>query len=192
MAKKISTKSRIIEAAWKLFRAKGYEETTIEDIIALSGTSKGTFYHYFAGKDALLSSLSDLFDSYYEELYPSLPKDMNRVDMLIDLCQKVHQMIGEEIQLNVLAYLYSSQVVTKGNRHLLDQNRFYYQMIREIVEDGFRRGEIRSDLTVAEVSRIYSMCERAIIYDYCICDGAVDLGEYTTKTIPILLAGLRA
>lgn len=192
MAKKISTKSRIIEAAWKLFRAKGYEETTIEDIIALSGTSKGTFYHYFAGKDALLSSLSDLFDSYYEELYPSLPKDMNRVDMLIDLCQKVHQMIGEEIQLNVLAYLYSSQVVTKGNRHLLDQNRFYYQMIREIVEDGFRRGEIRSDLTVAEVSRIYSMCERAIIYDYCICDGAVDLGEYTTKMIPILLAGLRA
>ncbi|MBO6163598.1 MAG: TetR/AcrR family transcriptional regulator [Lachnospiraceae bacterium] len=192
MAKKISTKSRIIEAAWKLFRAKGYEETTIEDIIALSGTSKGTFYHYFAGKDALLSSLSDLFDSYYEELYPSLPKDMNRVDMLIELCQRVHQMIGEEIQLNVLAYLYSSQVVTKGNRHLLDQNRFYYQMIREIVEDGFRRGEIRSDLTTAEVSRIYSMCERAIIYDYCICDGAVDLGKYTTKMIPILLAGLRA
>lgn len=192
MAKKTSTKNRIVEAAWKLFRAKGYDETTIEDIIALSDTSKGTFYHYFAGKDALLSSLSDLFDSYYEELYPALPTDMNRVDMLITLCQKVHRMIGEEIQLNILSYLYSSQVITKGNRHLLDQNRFYYRMIHEIAEEGFRRKEIREDLTVSEVARIFSMCERAIIYDYCICDGSIDLGDYTDRMIPILLEGLRA
>lgn len=192
MSKKNTTKSRIVESAWKLFRAKGYDETTIEDIISLSGTSKGTFYHYFPGKDALLSSLSDLFDSFYEDLYPSLPKDMNRVDMLIALCRKIHRMIGEEIQLNILAYLYSSQVVTRGNRHLLDQNRYYYRMIQEIAEEGFRRGDIRNDLTVNDVARIFSMCERAIIYDYCIYDGVVNLGDYTDRMIPILLEGLRA
>ena len=45
-------------AAWKLFYEQGYEETTVEDIIFESETSKGSFYHYFDGKDALLSSLS--------------------------------------------------------------------------------------------------------------------------------------
>ena len=35
---------------------------TIEEIIEESGTSRGSFYHYFEGKDALLSSLSFLFD----------------------------------------------------------------------------------------------------------------------------------
>lgn len=192
MSKKKSTKSRIVEAAWKLFQEKGYDETTIEDIIALSGTSKGTFYHYFAGKDTLLSSLSELFDSYYEELVPNIDPEMNAVDKLILMCRQVHRIIGEQIQPNLLAYLYSSQVVTKGDRHLLDRNRYYYSVINEVAEEGIRRGEIRPDLTVREVSQIYSMCERAIIYDYCICDASYDLGDYTDRMIPILLQGIRS
>jgi AcrR family transcriptional regulator len=49
--KRQSTKSRIIKAAWNLFYKKGYDQTTIEDIIVASKTSKGTFYHYFKGKE---------------------------------------------------------------------------------------------------------------------------------------------
>ena len=50
-----NTKSRIVDAAWHLFYRQGYDDTTIDDIIEESGTSKGSFYHYFEGKDALLS-----------------------------------------------------------------------------------------------------------------------------------------
>ena len=53
MAAKGITKKKIVDAAWKLFQEKGYYETTVEDIIALSRTSKSSFYHYFAGKDEL-------------------------------------------------------------------------------------------------------------------------------------------
>ena len=55
--KRRSTKSRIIKAAWNLFYKNGYDNTTVEEIIAASKTSKGTFYHYFKGKEALLNSL---------------------------------------------------------------------------------------------------------------------------------------
>ena len=58
-----STRGRIVSAAWTLFYEQGYENTTVEDILALAGTSKGTFYHYFEGKDALLGTLSVLFDA---------------------------------------------------------------------------------------------------------------------------------
>ena len=59
MAKKNSrnTKGRIIQAAWQLFYQQGYDDTTVEEIIEASGTSRGSFYHYFEGKDALLSSV---------------------------------------------------------------------------------------------------------------------------------------
>ncbi len=45
MAKKNQkkTKSKIVSAAWKLFYEQGYEDTTIEEIIEESGTSKGSF-----------------------------------------------------------------------------------------------------------------------------------------------------
>ena len=107
MTKPQTTKSKIVDAAWSLFREKGYDETTIEDIISLSGTSKGTFYHYFNGKDALLGSLSDIFDSYYEELVERLDPEMNSVDKLIFLSCEAHKMIGERIQPDLLASLYS-------------------------------------------------------------------------------------
>ena len=57
-----NTKGKIINAAWDLFYEQGYEYTTVEEIIEKSGTSKGSFYHYFEGKDALLGSLSYIFD----------------------------------------------------------------------------------------------------------------------------------
>ena len=45
-----NTKGRIITAAWKLFYEQGYEDTTVEDIVFESETSKGSFYHYFEAR----------------------------------------------------------------------------------------------------------------------------------------------
>ena len=53
-----NTKGKIVSAAWKLFYQQGYDDTTIEEIVEESGTSRGSFYHYFDGKDALLGTLS--------------------------------------------------------------------------------------------------------------------------------------
>ena len=74
MAKKNSrnTKGRIIQAAWQLFYQQGYDDTTVEEIIEASGTSRGSFYHYFEGKDALLSSVSSNRNET-EESRASLP-----------------------------------------------------------------------------------------------------------------------
>ena len=76
MAKKNArnTRGRIVEAAWRLFYDQGYEDTTVEEIIESSQTSKGSFYHYFDGKDALLSTLSDLFDQKYQDLQAVMPR----------------------------------------------------------------------------------------------------------------------
>ena len=83
--KRQSTKSRIVKAAWNLFYKNGYDHTTVEDIIAASKTSKGTFYHYFKGKEALLNSLSYLFDEKYEELAAVIDPNLSSYDKLLFL-----------------------------------------------------------------------------------------------------------
>ena len=75
-----NTKGRIISAAWKLFYENGYDATTIEDIIYASGTSRGSFYHYFEGKDALLGTLAYVFDEKYEELRKTLDPEWDAAD----------------------------------------------------------------------------------------------------------------
>ena len=193
MAKKTgrNTRGRIISAAWQLFYQQGYDNTTVEEIIEASGTSKGSFYHYFEGKDALLSSLSYLFDEKYEELMDRIPEDMDRFDVLMLLNRELFAMIENSIALDLLARLYSSQLVTRGEKHLLDHNRIYYKLLRRIVSEGQQRGELRADVTVNEVVRVYAMCERALIYDWCLSEGSYSLMQYGRTMLPQFLDSFR-
>lgn len=50
-------KSELVDCAQDLFLTKGYEETTVADIIARAGVSKGGFYHHFLSKEELLDAL---------------------------------------------------------------------------------------------------------------------------------------
>ena len=194
MAKKSgrNTKGRIVSAAWSLFYRQGYDNTTVEEIIAESGTSKGSFYHYFEGKDALLSSLSYLFDEKYEELAEQLPEEMDSFEVLMFLNRELFAMIENSISLDLLARLYSSQLVTRGEKHLLDHNRTYYKLLRRIVSEGQRLGQLRSDVTVSEMVRVYAMCERALIYDWCLSEGSYSLMQYGRTMLPRFMDSFRA
>ena len=187
-----NTKGRIIQAAWQLFYRQGYDDTTVEEIIAASGTSRGSFYHYFEGKDALLSSVSFLFDEKYEELMETMDPDMNSFDKLMYLNRELFAMIENSISLDLLARLYSSQLVTRGDKHLLDHNRVYYKVLRQIVLEGQERGQLRSDVTVNEMVRVYAMCERAIIYDWCLSSGDYSLLQFGKSMMPMFFQGFRA
>ena len=50
-------KSELVDCAEALFFGRGYEATTVADIIARAGVSKGGFYHHFASKEDLLDAL---------------------------------------------------------------------------------------------------------------------------------------
>ena len=186
------TKKKIVSAAWKLFYEQGYDSTTIDEIVEESGTSKGSFYHYFDGKDALLSSLSFLFDEKYNELIPQLPADMHSFDKLLLLNAELFAMIENTVPLDLLARMYSTQLVTHGERHLLDHNRIYYRLLRQIVSEGQARGELTPAMTVNEITKIYALCERALLYDWCICGGEYSLKNYSQRMLPMFLSSLRA
>ncbi|WNR46378.1 FAD-dependent oxidoreductase [Paenibacillus roseipurpureus] len=47
----------MMDVALAMFMEKGYENVSVDDIIAATSTSKGTFYHYFKSKDAIISAL---------------------------------------------------------------------------------------------------------------------------------------
>ena len=187
MGKKNSrnTKGKIISAAWELFFTQGYENTTIEEIIEESHTSRGSFYHYFEGKDALLSSLSYLFDEKYEELITTLNPKMSAFDTLMYLNEELFGMIENRISLDLLARLYSSQLITKGEKHLLDHNRVYYRLLKKIVLKGQENGELRADMTSNEIVKAYALFERALLYDWCLSNGEYSLKSYTKTIFPM-------
>lgn len=182
-----NTKGKIVSAAWQLFYQQGYDDTTIEEIVEVSGTSKGSFYHYFEGKDALLSSLSYLFDEKYEELVETMDPSLSPIDKLIYLNQELFLMIENTVSIDLLCQLFSSQLVTKGDRHLLDTNRTYYKLLRQITLDGKQQGLFRDDLSINDITKAYAMFERGLMYDWCICNGNYSLYQYSSIMMPAFL-----
>ena len=182
-----NTKGKIVSAAWQLFYEQGYDDTTIEEIVEVSGTSKGSFYHYFEGKDALLSSLSYLFDEKYEELMETMDPDLSPVDKLIYLNQELFMMIENRVSIDLLCQLFSSQLITKGERHLLDSSRTYYKLLRQITSDGKQNGYCRDDLSINDITKAYAMFERGLMYDWCICNGNYSLCQYSATMMPLFL-----
>ena len=122
-----NTKGRIIAAAWKLFYEQGYEETTVEDIVFESETSKGSFYHYFEGKDALMGTLAYVFDEKYEELMEVMDPNLGAMEKLIYLNHELFAMIDGSVSMDLLARLLSTQLLARGEKHLLDRNRYLFQ-----------------------------------------------------------------
>ena len=186
-----NTKGKIITAAWDLFYEQGYDDTTVEEIIDKSGTSKGSFYHYFEGKDALLGSLAYIFDEEYARLKENLPSDMTSFDKLLYLNRELFSIIEDRIDIELLTRLYSTQLITKGEKHLLDNKRLYYKLLKKIVTEGQQNGELIDTMTANEIVKLYAMCERALIYDWCLCNGEYSLCAHAKTTFPIILSGIR-
>ena len=190
MAKRNSrnTRGRIVSAAWQLFYEQGYEHTTVEEIIEASQTSKGSFYHYFDGKDALLSTLSDLCDEKYEALMETMDPAMPALDQLLFLNSELFRTIENSVSLELLARLLSTQLVTSGDKHLLDYRRTYYRLLRKIISRGREEGQLTDRLSVSEMVKLYALCERALMYDWCLCGGEYSLRDYSAKVLPGFLS----
>ena len=157
MAKRNSrnTRGRIISAAWKLFYEQGYDGTTVEDIVFESGTSKGSFYHYFDGKDALMGTLAYVFDEKYEDLMPTLNPEKGAIETLAYINHELYVMIESSVSIDLLTRLLSTQLLARGEKHLLDRSRVYFRLLKKIVRQGAERGEFRPGLAQEEIVRAF-------------------------------------
>ena len=65
------TKPKLLEAALSAIRAKGYSATTVDDICAVAGISKGAFFYYFRSKEELAVAAADYWGEVTSRLFAS-------------------------------------------------------------------------------------------------------------------------
>ncbi len=182
-----NTKGKIVSAAWQLFYEQGYDNTTVEEIVDASGTSRGSFYHYFDGKAALLSSLSYLFDEKYDELAESMNPDLSPIEKLNLMNQELFLMIDNTVSVDLLSQLFATQLITNGERHMMSPNRTYYKLLRQVISEGKQNGTFREEFSVNDIAKAYAMFERGLMYDWCISGGSYSLCQYSQSVLPLFL-----
>jgi AcrR family transcriptional regulator len=168
----------IMDAAWELFYEKGYESTTVNDIIQRAGTSKGGFYYYFKAKDELLNSLYSFFDREYEKFYATMDKNLNSLLQLRLLGQYVSYFIEGNVSPEFLCAMYKSQLSCQTQEHFLSPDRYYIKLVKKIIAEGQKRGEIRDDIPVDTLAHHVLVIERGIFIDWCVQAGGFSLGYF--------------
>jgi AcrR family transcriptional regulator len=92
---KIDTRGDLIDAAEQLFVQVGYDSTSVQSIIDAAGLSKGTFYHYFDSKQALLDAVIErMSGQMLQQIQPELDMKplpaMDRLNLFFALTQQWH------------------------------------------------------------------------------------------------------
>jgi AcrR family transcriptional regulator len=147
---------RLLEAATRLFAEKGFESTSVQEVVEAAGVTKGAMYHYFGSKDDLL----------YEIYHRVLSVQTERLEKLFagdgTYAERVHA-AAVDVVLTSIANL-DDTVIFFRSMHMLGaekqalvraERRRYHERFRDMIDEGQRAGEFRADVPAELVVDYY-------------------------------------
>ena len=151
--KKKETRNRIFEISLRLFKEKGFEGTTVDEITKEAGIAKGTFFNYLPTKESLLS----YFREQREEFIISIMQD--QMSREIPVREKIENFLVHvaeyyEKDRDLLRLLFFEQrrlLMSSGHRpsqgdHRKKKQELFIGMLADLSSEGMQKGEIRSDI----------------------------------------------
>lgn len=141
--KKIETRKSIFEIAGRLFKEKGFDNTTIDEITKEAGIGKGTFFNYFPTKEALLQDFIKrkeelVFDLVKDQLTRNIPTK-DKIKNILVLVAKSNETDRELTKLFVFEHM----------KHYGQEERkssSLNQLIQVIFEKGIKTDEFKIGL----------------------------------------------
>lgn len=139
------TVQKILDAALKLFLEKGYEQTTILDIVdGMGGLTRGAFYHHFKSKEEVLDALGDKL------FYDNNPFEKAKKRSDLNGLEKLKYLILDSVEISDQRKVSNMSVMALTSptllKKLIEDNRdIVAPQYCEIIEEGVRDGSIKTE-----------------------------------------------
>jgi TetR/AcrR family transcriptional regulator, cholesterol catabolism regulator len=164
--KKDLTRQQMLMAASDLFVERGYDSTSVEDIAERANVSKGTFYNHFETKEALVIELRrSMLAGTVDQAFALLAQGQQPITVLERLLLERAAFTQKEPELAKVFFMQRIQVILFKDEELIaspivDGKRtlLFRAAIYELVCEGQKRGQIRSDQSPAEITRMITAC----------------------------------
>jgi AcrR family transcriptional regulator len=167
--KKEETRSRIFRAAVDLFRKRGFESTTVDEITERADVAKGTFFNYFPRKEAVLSYLSESRLVPVEENAGAMLADPRPArDKLLDLYVSCASVYEEDRELSRYVLL---ELIAHSFEPTEEMGKRWQDQILPLVRQGQEKGDLRADAEAARVEALLTSIYYATLYEWACCVG---------------------
>jgi TetR/AcrR family transcriptional regulator, cholesterol catabolism regulator len=179
------------ETATRLFRARGFHATSMQDLAEALGMNRGSLYHYIEAKDDLLWAIvDDALARLDARVRPALTGDGTageRLERAIDAHLVFAAEHGDELAL-IQIELRSLSPVRQAE--LIGRRDAYEAAWRQVIEDGVAAGELRPVAVPLASIAILSACNW--FTQWYRPDGPMTAGEIGARFARLFLDGLRA
>ena len=150
MSERVDPKKRkleFLETALELFNQKGYEKTTIKDIIETMGVSKGAFYHYFQSKEEIIEEISDVYAERVLRQTEVLAKrqDLSPIGKINELFQMVqgYKKSYKEKREKIKNIFHHDENLKLQRKITLKLRNQMMVSVLKMIEEGVEKGEFR-------------------------------------------------
>lgn len=136
----------ILDTATRLFLQKGYDETTLQDIIDATKLSKGAIYHHFASKEAILIAVVDRMGDFNSAVLAEIRdrKGLTGAEKLRELFRTSMTLSFQGKILHMLPFLIENpKFMALQMQSILGEAAPDY--ILPILKEGIADGSIRAD-----------------------------------------------
>lgn len=138
------TQERIVEASVKLFIEKGYDQTTIQDILDALNLSKGGLYHHFKSKEEILEAVKKKREQYAVDMLHDLIQNIEAKNAKEKL-EKIFRQLAASTEMDTFDTIFSQS----NNPHLVIgaiQNAVNQDapIIAQIIEEGVKDGSLQT------------------------------------------------
>ncbi|MDP8204981.1 MAG: TetR/AcrR family transcriptional regulator [Candidatus Tenebribacter mawsonii] len=196
----MTSKEKINSAALKVFLQKGYDATSISDVVTECKITKGGIYHHFKNKEELFIEAIDYLFDRFEELEKSMYSGSTNLKQILqlyfgslsDISEVLGEMTGSEnidvknfYMLMTNAFMKFPQIREKhGKLHLKNQ-----EILVELIRAAQREGVIKNNIDCETLAfMINALAEGTMIYH--IMTDNIDLKEKGEKIFQNLWKGI--
>ena len=192
----VETKKKIRESAEQLFTKFGFENVSVDSIVEMAGVSKGAFYVHFDSKNSLIADLIadyvDKLDLNYKSYLESFPANTMASDILTSLAIKIADVITHVIGYDHMKILYKANITRTINTNAtLNYNRDLYKIFNNVISQGVKQGEFKTDIAIDTLTKHSVMSIRGIVYEWCIRYPDFNLKDHVQEHFEILLKGIK-
>lgn len=144
MMKKKTKKDLLLEAGLELFFEKGFEKTTIDEIIGRADCGKGTFYRYFSNKDLLLEELENEFArAMTHEIQRRCKSDMGVKEYLTTTLCTFLDVFKRHQRLGLIRFERDQRLNMQACRRSFEKVIPSILTLRDYITAAIKKGEIR-------------------------------------------------
>ncbi|MCH4886951.1 TetR/AcrR family transcriptional regulator [Acidaminobacter sp. JC074] len=190
--KALETKNKLYHSARTLFAEKGFYNVSVDEIVKLAGTSKGSFYTYYKSKEHVIIEHYKQFDDFYLKFYEEMDQTKASAENIMDFAVSLFTYVKEEIGFEMTYVVYDTQLRHKNEMTFIkDSERPLYQVLDKIIKKGMENGELRTDIPCEDLVLLTCRTFRGVFYDWCLYKQTLDLVEMGTLNFKVFIDGIR-